>query len=308
MPDRDDAAMDSVFAGRTTLRTRDLVAAGMTRSQIAWAVGAGRLIRIRIGHFCLPGLDEPVQQAIRVGGRLACVSRLARSGVWVTEVPAVPHVHVAANASRLRDPHEMTRTLDAASGCILHWGDLRAAGSDSQVSVVDAVRQAITCLDLHDAVATTESAVRAGLVTREELRHTASERELAVLRRVDGRGGSGLEVLLREALRDAGVRVEPQFRLAGVGDLDLLVERFVAVEANGRTFHAGDVAPADRRRDAIVASLGLTPLRFDYAQIIHDRASVIRAIAGALIAHRNVRGSGRRRARRLLQASAPRAS
>jgi very-short-patch-repair endonuclease len=300
--------MSSVFGNRTTLRTRELVDAGMTRSQIAWAVGAGRLVRIRIGHFCLPDLDEASRQAVRVGGRLACVSELARRGVWVTFPPDVPHVHLAANASRLRDPHVMTRRLAHERGCVLHWGDVGAAGSDSRVGVLDAARQAIACLGLHDAVATVESAVRQGLITLEALRRDATAAELEVIRRVDGRADSGLETLVREPLRDAGLRVEPQFRVAGVGDLDLLVEGIVAVEADGRGFHTGEVAPADRRRDALVAALGMTPLRFGYAQIVYDRPSVLRAIAGALIAHRGLHGSGRRRARRLLRASTPRAS
>ena len=301
--------MEPMFEdGRATLRTRELVARGMTRSQIAWAVGAGRLVRIRVGHYCLPGLDESTQQAIRVGGRLACVSELARLGAWVTEPPPSPHVHLAPNASRLRDPRKMTRRLAAANGCTLHWGDLVTSGSDGRVGLLDAARQAIGCLEPHEAAATIESAVRKGFIDLRALRAVATTGELAVLRRVDGRADSGLETLVRESLRDAGLRVEPQHRIEGVGDLDLLVERFVAVEADGRAFHGGEVAPADRRRDAIVASLGLTPLRFDYSQIVHDRPSVLRAIAGAVIAHRNVHGSGRRRAQHLLRASAPRVS
>ena len=298
----------SVWKGRTTLRTRELVEAGMTRSQIAWAVGAGRLLRIRIGHFCLPDLDEQTQQAVRVGGRLACVSELARLGAWVTEVPLAPHVHLAANASRLRDHRQMTRRLPSSTGCTLHWEELRIAASDARVSPLDAARQAMGCLGAHDAAATIESAVRHGILDIHELRAHATVEELAILRRVDGSAGSGLETLIREPLVDAGLRVQPQFRVRGVGDVDLLVERYVVVELDGRAFHGGEVAPADRRRDAIVASLGLTPLRFDYSQVVHDRPSVLRAIAGAVLAHRNVHGSGRRRAQRLLQASGRRAS
>jgi very-short-patch-repair endonuclease len=294
--------------GRLTLRTRELVARGMTRSQIAWAVGAGRLIRVRIGHFCLPGLDEATQQAVRVGGRLACVSELARLGVWVTEPPGAVHVHLPGNASRLRDPGLMIQRFDPASGCVLHWE--RAVGSDAgaRVSTVDAVFQAMSCQPLHDAIATVDSAVRKGLIRLADLRPHATERELAILARVDGRADSGLETLVREPLREARLRVEPQYPIRGVADIDLLVEGWVAVELNGRSFHTGAVAPRDRRRDAIVASFGLTPLTFDYAQVVHDRISVIRAIAGAVVAHRNVRGSGRRRALRLLRASATRAS
>ena len=290
------------------MRTRELVAAGMTRSQIAWAVGAGRLIRIRIGHYCLPGLDATTQQAVRVGGRLACVSELARLGVWVTEPPQSAHVHLPVNASRLRDPILMTRRFDPQSGCVLHWEQLSDPDVGARVGIVDALRQAMTCLDRLHATATVESAVRKGLVRLADLRLLATERELAILARVDGRADSGLETLVREPLIDAGLRVEPQFRIRGVADLDLLVEGSVAVETNGRSFHGGPVAPRDRRRDAAVAALGMTPLTFDYAQIVYDPMSVMRALAGAVIAHRNVRGSGRARALRLLRASIPRAS
>jgi very-short-patch-repair endonuclease len=294
--------------GRLTLRTRDLVGAGMTRSQIAWAVGARRLIRIRVGHFCLPALDAATQQAVRVGGRLACISELSRLGVWVTEPPRAPHVHLPGNASRLRDSVEMTRRYDPGSGCVLHWGRLATPDVGARVSVVDAVLQAMTCLEPLHATATIDSAVRKGLVRVTDLRPLATERELAILARVDGRADSGLETLVREPLLDAGLRVEPQHHIPGVADIDLLVEDCVAVETDGRAFHGGVVAPRDRRKDAVVASFGITPLRFDYAQIVYDRASVMRAIAGAVLAHRNVRGSGRRAALRLLRASIPRAS
>lgn len=301
--------MTTVFGGgRLTLRTRELVAGGMTRSQIAWAVGAGRLIRIRIGHYCLPGLDEATQQAVRVGGRLACVSELARLGVWVTEPPDAVHVHLPGNASRLRDPSLMTRRFDPSTGCVLHWGRTTSPDVGARVSTVDAVFQAMSCQPLHDAIATVDSAMRKGLVRLADLRPHATEAELAILARVDGRADSGLETLVREPLMEARLRVEPQYRIPGVADIDLLVEGWVAVELNGRSFHTGAAAPRDRRRDAIVASLGLTPLTFDYAQVVHDRISVIRAIAGAVVAHRNVRGSGRRRALRLVRASVTRAS
>jgi very-short-patch-repair endonuclease len=289
------------------MRTRELVAAGMTRSQIAWAVGAGRLIRIRIGHYCLPGLDEPTIQAIRVGGRLACVSELERLDVWVTHPPVVPHVHLLASASRLRGPGSPVRRLRPEE-CVPHWNELGEPPTDARVAVHDALRQAMGCLGELDAAASVESAVRLGLARLDDLRRRANARERAILSRVDGRADSGLETIVREPLRDARLRVEPQYRFAGLGQLDLLVEGFVAVELDGRRFHSGVVAPRDRRRDAVVASHGLTPLRFDYAQVVYDLPSVIRAIAGAVVAHRNVRGSGRRRALRLLRTSAARIS
>lgn len=286
--------------GRMTKRTRELVADGMTRSQIAWAVGQARLVRVRIGHYCLPGLDLPTQRALRVGGRLACVSQLHHRGVWVTETDPRTHVHVAPHASRLRRPDDRTRRL-VAGDAVLHWDLLAARPQDARVSMIDALRHAAVCLSDDDWIASADSALHKGMVRVGELRRHARSRDAALLRWVDARAESGLESLIRVPLRRAGIRAVPQVRIPGVGRVDLLVEGAVAVELDGRAFHGLDTAPRDRRRDAAAARARILPLRFDYAQVVHDRPGVIRAIAGALVAHRNVRGSGRMHAIRLLR-------
>lgn len=285
------------------MRTRELVAAGATRSQLAWAVGTGRLVRIRIGHYSLPDLDEPTRRAIRVGGRLACVSALERVGVWVRDSPAAPHVHLEPTKSRLRGPDDMKARYLKRYRCTLHWGALVASADDARVSGIDALIQAIGCLPRVDAIATIDSALRLRVADIRELRQHPAFASL--LAHVDARAESGLETYVRVPLKDLGFRVQPQFRIAGVGRVDILVEGRVIVETDGRQFHE---SVRDRRRDALLTALGYTVLRFDYAQVIHDLPSVQRSIAGALIAHRYVRGSGRRRARALLRIASSRVS
>lgn len=281
--------MDTFGAGRLTLRTRELVARGMTRSQLAWAVGAGRLIRVRIGHYCLPGLDVPTQRALRVGGRLACVSELARLGVWVTRPPRHPHVHVEPNVSRLRDPRGARVRLSETGGAVLHWELLTSTASNARVAPVDAFRQAMRCLPPLEAIASLDNGVRLGLVRVPDLRIGATRAEEQLLDLVDGRADSGLETHLRVPLVRARLRVEPQCRIPGIGDVDLLVERWVAVEADGERYHGAATSRRDRARDAALAAHAITPLRFGYGQILEDPRSVIRAIAGAVLSHRNVR-------------------
>lgn len=293
-------AVQTFADGRLTKRTRELVAGGMTRSQIAWAVGHGQLVRVRIGHYSLPGLDRATQQAIRVGGFLACVSELRRRGVWVTSHDSPVHVHVRPHGSRLRRPDDRThRFVDGDA--VLHWEVLTAQPSDARVAILDALRQSAGCLSGDDWIATVDSALHQGMVRLGDVRRSARARDAALLRWVDRRAESGLESLIRVPLRRAGIRVIPQARIPGVGRVDLLVEGAVAVELDGRAFHGLETAPRDRRRDAAAARARILPLRFDYAQVIHDRPSVIRAIAGALVSHRNVRGSGRSQAIRLLR-------
>src|SRR3954468_20512155 len=80
---------------------QDLLAAGSSRYQVAAMMRQGRLLRPRIGWYVAPWHDPAVVRAVRVGGRLTCVSAAASYGL---PVPVDPRVHVClpSNASRLR--------------------------------------------------------------------------------------------------------------------------------------------------------------------------------------------------------------
>ena len=81
--------------------TAELYRHGDTQSMLYWSERYGSIIRVRAGIYCLPSLDGEAIRALRVGGRLGCVSALAYHGV--APPPARLHVAVAANTPRLRD-------------------------------------------------------------------------------------------------------------------------------------------------------------------------------------------------------------
>jgi len=122
--------------------TEELYRSGDTQSILFWSVRYGTLLRVREGIYCLPNLDAEAIRALRVGGRLGCVSALAYHGV--APRPAKLHVAVPGNTPRLRDPDtgERGRTPEKT---VIHWSRRRPAGDRLAVSVEEARRQAASC-------------------------------------------------------------------------------------------------------------------------------------------------------------------
>jgi very-short-patch-repair endonuclease len=275
----------------------ELLAQGCSDGQIARAVRDGRLTRIRAGHFAEVPLDELTARAIRVGGRLACVSELRRRGVWVLDTPQV-HVHLPPTASRLRiDPH----------GSRGHWRPLvdPERSERDHVSITDALLQAHRCLSLPAWIASVDSCVHLGRLTSVELgslRNNLRARDAGALDLADAAAESGLESIVRVIARQLGFRVRSQVVIPGVGRIDLIVEDWIVIETDGSAFHDLPLAARDRRRDAQLASLGRTVLRPGYQLVVHHPGVMARQLIGAVETHRRVQDSGRlvSRARRRL--------
>lgn len=117
--------------------TDEAYARGDTQSILYWAVAYGSIIRTRRGVYCDPRLPPHAIRALRIGGRLACVSALAHHGAGPE--PDELHVAVAGNASRLRD---------RGAGVVIHWSRRWLAGDRVAVSVEEAHRQASRCRGL----------------------------------------------------------------------------------------------------------------------------------------------------------------
>ena len=73
------------LSGRGCARRSELVEAGFTPHAISSMVRSGEIERVRIGWYVPRGADPMLRQAVRVGGRLACVSDAGHIGLWVTE-------------------------------------------------------------------------------------------------------------------------------------------------------------------------------------------------------------------------------
>lgn len=279
----------SIFraARAIVLRRQDLIAGGMTPRAIASAVQRGDLIRVRIGHYALPGTDDGIVRATKVGGLAAGVTATSAAGLWVPPGPRT-HVWLTSNASRLRSLTGVhSQSPDAA--VVRHWEQLDQKPDPRRgaVGLIDALRQTVESEPRLHAVAVLDSALSSGVITAAEL--STMRRRLRpdlrlILDEVDHRSGSGSESIVRLVLRDAGFAPRSQVAISGVGIVDFLVGSSVVVEVDSRAWHEAPHRRArDFERDLALYARGYVVIRVDYRQALFDHAIIVRAVAAALV-------------------------
>lgn len=256
----------------------ELLQDGGNGREITHAVNAGLLHRLRRNHYSHPDLDDDVAEAVRVGGRLACVTLLQKLGVFVLN-SACLHIQVAPLMSRIRAPR--------SKSTVLHWSH-RSQSDECRhaVSVRDAVFQAVLCQEPRAAVATLDSVLHLRLATYSQLVALFTvlpARLKTILRLVDGSAESGPETYVRLILRTLGVHFETQVLILGVGRVDFVVEGWLIIECDSKEFHEGwNKQVDDRRRDIAAASLGYTTIRPLASDILYDSQTVRQQISDIL--------------------------
>ncbi len=238
---------------------QELIAHGTSRRHIVSAVRAGRLLRLRRGVYGCAHLDADQRTAVAAGGLIDCVSALARhEDVWAGVNRAGLHLRL--------EPHAHSPQADA----VVHWRKQAQIPTHAvEVSPVDALLQAMSCLDPYDALAAVESALHLGYLNPwllDSLIELAPERMRRTLDRIDPRSQSGFETHTRVMLVDAGHTVECQVSVPGAGVLDLLVDDCVGVETDGRTWHEHRFLE-DRTKDIRVGAWGIPVLRLARSHI-----------------------------------------
>ena len=278
---------DALSRAGGCLLSRDLVGTRSDARELAKLVAAGRVLRLARGAYALPSAPPDVVAPRLADGLLTCVSAAAAARLPLLRAPAGPHVVIP---SARRAP----RAGSLPVGTRVHWDgrvpppvlDRRPGLHHPRSALVApaplALVHALGCLPAREVVALWDAAVNRGVVVPADLAalrpgRGGRRRFDAVLRSTDGRSQSIPETFLRLALRRLGLLVEPQVLVEGIGFVDLLVERRVAVEADGYTFHSDRAAFAeDRRRDREALAAGLVPLRFTFRDSVQhtDRAAM----------------------------------
>jgi len=248
----------------------DLFRGGATGDEITRAVKSGLLLRLRRDHYTYPDVDPDVAEAVRVGGRVACVTLLQKLGVFILKSSGL-HIHLTPHMSRIRVPK--------ARSTVLHWSRRTGSGrAGHAVELRDAVLQSILCQEPRAAIATLDSVLHLRLATRpqlEELFAGLPARLHVLLDLVDGSAESGPETYVRLILRTLGLRYETQVTIPGVGRVDFVVEGWLIVECDSREHHEGwDKQVQDRARDIAAARLGYTSIRPLASDILFDTATV----------------------------------
>ena len=275
-----------------TYSTRaDLRRSGMTERQIAAAVGAGELIRARRDCYLLPGAPDDVVRALRVGGRLTCLSLLRLNGVFVLDDERL-HVHVAPDATRMRSPYDRGKRLRPrrAAQTRLHWwaptGD--GFGAATCVDAITAMAHSVRCQTSRGAIASFDSALNRGLLTLDDLSEVFDLLPLkyrVLIPLIDGRAQSGTETLVRLMVLGLGCRVRLQVAFEDVGFVDLLVDDWLVIECDSKEFHSSwEQQVKDRRRDLALARQGFGVLRVTAADVFQRPDDVLAALRGLLFA------------------------
>lgn len=202
----------------------ELLQLGHTRTSISNSLADGEIVRARRDCYVDASAPTELMQAVRVGGRLTCVSLLALFGVFVLEHSNL-HVHAVRGSSRQRSPESRRIPLASARArsIRLHWATLCMPVSQADAQPARA------------AVATLDSALNQKLIHASELANVFAllPAKYGVLRPlVDGRAESGPETLMRLLLRPLGCEVQLQVTFAGVGRVDLLVDGWLVIECD----------------------------------------------------------------------------
>lgn len=270
-------------------QTRELAAAGVTGVGLASEVASGSIIRVRRGWYALPHADAELVRAVRVGGRLACVSA-ARFYGWATPEHPCLHVSVAANASRLRvaGDERSAHPPGHVPGVVVHWqaSPSQPTGTRLVTSRRETIRQIALCQPPEYTVVACDSFLHAEPLEAAELEDWLAELPATVLAELQSRSDlchSFLESIGRIRLANAGITGDHQVQIRGVGRVDLLIDGWLVIEWDGLEHHDNARAhDEDCRRDAVLATMGYRCLRFTYTLVVNHWHLVYAAIRATL--------------------------
>lgn len=273
---------------------RDLLRRGFTGYQLTVAVRAGIVRRVRQGHYALANADIEGLAAVRLGGRLGCLSATKTFGLWAGSDECV-HVTLPANAARLRTNVPL-RGRDVALTpdrfrlpVVLHWSDVpvgrRESGNAWRVDLPTALADVASCAATRDVRATFESAIHEGLLelsnAQRWLDAVLPSKEAPMV--LSAASGSGAESHFIEELVAQGLEFLQQVEFPGVGYVDFLVAGRLVVEVDGYEFHSSkEQFEVDRARDATLLSRGYPTLRIPARVVIHEPELAAEMLRGAI--------------------------
>lgn len=258
-------------------RVASLVDARVSRYVVSNAVACGMLLRPRRGWVAIPDADPHLLAAARAGVVLTCVTRAERLGLWVLAGDG-PHVAVAPTASRLKLQNEKVT---------VHWAapvQPRPQGT-LEDGILNTLILVANCQAHEAALAVWESALRKGMVSRQELaRLPLGSAARRLLEAATPFADSGLESIFRTRLRWLRLPIRSQIWIEG-HHVDLLIGDRLVVQIDGG-HHVGLQRAEDVAHDAALMLLGYHVIRVTYVQVVERwpevQDLVMRAIAQGL--------------------------
>ena len=240
----------------------------VSRREIDAALAAGEIVRLRRGTYGLSS-EGARAAAVAAGGVASHLSAAGHHGWKVKHVPDQPCLTIARNRQR--------PDVDAD----LHWGTVPL--HERREGFTTPVRTVIDCARTYaydEALCVADSALRSGSVTRAELLaaaarspRTGRSRAVRVVTHADGRADNPFESCVRAICHGvAGLDVQPQVRVEGVGRVDLAGRRLrILVECDSYEFHSDRAAlRKDIRRYTEGGRRGWVVLRFAWEHAMSE--------------------------------------
>ncbi|MDQ0734034.1 endonuclease domain-containing protein [Arthrobacter agilis] len=253
--------------------THVLRARGVSQWHIDRGVDDGRALRVRRGVVALPDAAPALVTAVNEHARLTCISAATYYGLWRVHGPAQVH---------------LSRLERTAGDCVNHRTRSVAVHANLPlVGLVDVLVHALQCRPEEESVPMVECALRRGDATSgfllQRLQGRRNGRARAALAMVECTADSVIEVVARLLLRGAGLDVQPQVPIPGVGQVDFLVEGFLIVEIDGAAFHSDRQAyRRDRLRNNTAVLAGYLVLRFTYEDVMFHPEELLATVLTAL--------------------------
>jgi len=256
---------------------------GLTDRQISAAVAAGTVERVRHGVYALPFADPLAVARIAWRCEPTCVTAARRLGLPTSSQDDRLHMAVASDRSSARPNAWPPRPI------VVHMSSAVPLRAPSAADVIDSTARCVSRMGQLEMV---DAALDVGLMLEGDiggLRLTPARTRRCLARHCDAQSQSLLETRTRFALRAAGLRVQPQVSIPGVGRVDFVIDGKVVVETDGRATHALSAAfDTDRRRDRAALIAGYPVMRFGYSDVMGDIDGVVQQVVAVVHAARTV--------------------
>jgi len=286
-----DETLRRVLALSGGVAGREQLVAAVGRRALRRAVAGGVVSRVGRGCYGLPDLDAAVREASRLSATISHRSAALHHGWSVANAPEQPELTV---------PRKRHLTAVRRGAAEVHWRDLPATQvhRSGGVPVTSPAQTVVDCardLSWAEALAVADSALRSGLLTREELgalactvRTTGRSRVLRVVEAAEPGAANAFESALRSIALDVpGLDVRPQVLIdeRGLRIRPDLVDRRrrLVIEAEFWKFHGHRKALHDDcgRCNALVLR-GWTVLRFSWEHVMLE-PTYVREVLLALV-------------------------
>lgn len=243
-----------------------------TYPKVRQSVKTGNLIPVKRGWYAVPGANYNAIRALKIGGRMGCLSALKEYGVWVPQTGKDLHVVLGRNAA-----------IPDSDGMVFHRSDFLP--ETAAFGVEDSLRQVMRHHDPETGLIVLESAVQKSLISAFWARTLIKElpaKKQRIYRFFDPSSQSGSETRVRLFFQRRGVKVHTQHETSG-GWVDMLVGESWIIECDSRTFHDNKTNyNIDCHRDLSNYYAGFVTTRLSYPQIWFEWEKVKHQLLGIL--------------------------